>query len=58
MNDIQDQAEYYQNLHIIDDTIKAVVMMENMEDEKFWDTQLWVDTEDYEQFQQCHTNGA
>lgn len=40
MNDIQDQAEYYQNLHIIDDTIKAVVMMENMEDEKFWDVQL------------------
>ena len=35
MNDIKDQAEYYQNLHIIDDEVKAVVMMENMEDKKF-----------------------
>lgn len=40
MNDIQDRAEYYQNLHIIDDDVKAVVMIENMEDKIFWDAQL------------------
>lgn len=40
MNDIKDRAEYYQNLHIIDDEVKAVVMMENLEDKKFWDIQL------------------
>lgn len=44
MNEIQDQAEYFQNVYILDDSVKAVVMMENMEDEKFWDFQL----------QKCH----
>lgn len=40
MDEIKDQAEYYQNMHILDDSIRAVVLMENMEDEIFWNVML------------------
>lgn len=40
MDEVKDLAEYYQNMHIVDDSIKAVVLMENMEDKVFWDVML------------------
>lgn len=40
MDEIKDWAEYYQNMHVLDDSIRAVVLMENMEDKVFWDVML------------------
>lgn len=40
MNRIEDQANYYKNLHLRDRSIKAVVHLEDKEDETFWNTQL------------------
>ena len=40
MNRIEDQARYYQNLPLRDRRLKAVVHLEDAEDELFWDHQL------------------
>ena len=40
MNRIEDQARYYQNLPLRDRRLKAVVHLEDTEDELFWDHQL------------------
>ena len=40
MNRIEDQARYYQNLPLRDRRLKAVVHLEDAEDELFWDYQL------------------
>ena len=40
MNRIEDQANYYKNLHLRDRSIKAVVHVENKDDEAFWNVQL------------------
>ena len=40
MNRIEEQARYYQNLPLLDRSIKAVVHLEDAEDELFWNHQL------------------
>ena len=40
MSQIEDQANYYKNLHLRDRSIRAVIHVENKDDEIFWDTQL------------------
>ena len=40
MNRIEEQAQYYKNLLLRDRSIKAVVHLENAEDERFWNHQL------------------
>lgn len=40
METIKDLSEYYQNVHILDDSVRAVVLLENMEDSFFWDALL------------------
>lgn len=40
MDEIKGYAEYYQNMHILDKGLRAVVLMENMADELFWDNML------------------
>jgi hypothetical protein len=40
MNRIEEQARYYQNLPLRDRRLKAVVHLEDTEDELFWDHQL------------------
>lgn len=40
MNRIEDQANYYKNLHLRDRSIKAVVHVEDRDDVKFWNIQL------------------
>lgn len=37
MSRIEDQANYYKNLHLRDRSIQAVVHVENKDDEGFWD---------------------
>lgn len=40
MTRIEEQAQYYKNLLLRDRSIKAVVHLENAEDERFWNNQL------------------
>ena len=40
MNRIEEQARYYQNLPLRDRSVKAVVHLEDAEDELFWNHQL------------------
>lgn len=40
MSRIEDQANYYKNLHLRDRSIRAVVHVEDKDDEKFWNIQL------------------
>lgn len=40
MTRIEEQAHYYKNLLLRDRSIKAVVHLENAEDERFWNNQL------------------
>ena len=40
MNRIEEQARYYQNLPLRDRGVKAVVHLEDAEDELFWNHQL------------------
>lgn len=40
MSRIEDQANYYKNLHLRDRSIQAVVHVENKDDEAFWNFQL------------------
>lgn len=40
MNRIEEQARYYKNLLLRDRSIKAIVHLENAEDERFWNHQL------------------
>ena len=40
MNRIEEQARYYQNLPLRDRGVKAVVHLEDAEDEVFWNHQL------------------
>ncbi len=40
MSRIEDQAKYYRNLPLRDRNIKAVIHVEDKEDEIFWNTQL------------------
>ena len=39
-NEYQDRANYYNNLHFLDDTITAVVHLEDEEDRLFWEPML------------------
>ena len=40
MNRIEEQAQYFKNLLLRDRSIKAVVHLEDAEDERFWNYQL------------------
>lgn len=40
MSRIEDQANYYKNLHLRDRSIKAVIHVEDKDDEEFWNVQL------------------
>lgn len=40
MSRIEDQANYYKNLHLRDRNIRAVVHVEDKDDEKFWNNQF------------------
>lgn len=40
MSRIEDQANYYKNLHLRDRSIQAVIHIENKDDENFWNVQL------------------
>lgn len=40
MNRIEEQVRYYKNLLLRDRSIKAIVHLENAEDERFWNNQL------------------
>ena len=40
MSRIEDQANYYKNLHLHDRRIQAVIHIENKDDENFWNVQL------------------
>lgn len=40
MSRIEDQANYYKNLHLRDRSLRAVVHVEDKDDERFWNIQL------------------
>ena len=40
MSRIEDQDNYYKNLHLRDRSIQAVVHVENKDDEAFWNFQI------------------
>lgn len=40
MSHVEDQANYYKNLHLRNRSIQAVVHIENKDDERFWNVQL------------------
>ena len=40
MNRIEEQTQYYKNLLLRDRSIKAIVHLEDADDERFWNHQL------------------
>ncbi len=40
MSSIEDQANYYKNLHLRDRSIVAAIHLEDSDDKPFWNTQL------------------